>query len=1284
MKRIFALVMVCLFIIPMFSVLLPKTHAVSESGSDAVSLFPNSTYPLLGACAAGIGESDDAVNALEDVQDNRKICGFSTLAGNNPYIDTGHTSTGNNQYDFGSTIDLYVDVDCVPGPDTVDVFTYLMTPNNDIADSRSFMGWTVQGTADDLHWFYLDLGYVYMQYVGVQWHIEINVRDSSTYVLYDSKKVFFTIGPIIKDHFTCKDHSNPYGTRTTTFYDTDDRACEYTTWDTHNCLITWCVKMKYYGPMGLYWTSDWVDLATGYSDYWAATWIFIRNYPPATSPGSWYVDVYIEESFRYRDGFDIIQTVFPSLDVTLVNPSNGATVSSPVELRARVTSGGSAIQNALARFYVDSNQVGTSYSDSSGYAYMSYSPVAGGHNWYVIAEKSGYTTGTSPIWSFTYGGPPDFAISAVPSSITIQAGSSGTTTVNIDSLNSFSSPVTLGFSNQPLGVTPSFNPPSATPPANGRATSTLTLTVDASVTPGFYQPKISGTCTAPSLYHEYMIALTITAMPTLQVSITHDLSRDYFMPEKATFTIEIRDSSGNLVTPNTIYGSFDGSDVTGKLTNIGMGRYSYRTDPLYCDLNAQSKMTHTLFVRAQKSGFSEGTASDTIQVHRYDIRLVFSGSGVLYDSEKYYPVDGLRFDGDSNIANNKANYIVSQTPTTKDSDSLADAASYVTVKTDGSYYVIEYWIYYAYDNKYLIPNIGSVPSPLRHEHDFEYLFIWVSQSSYSIKRVSLNQHLWTNNYEYTTTSAPQPMYIAVERGGHGMVIVDRKIDGTFEVVKPANSPNVAPLIDGKFSESAGSFQASLYPWKYYDCVNPTDDGFGESSLLMKSHVTTGETFINPGDAMSIHLDYSVLDPLLRLDNIYQDLTRSVGNAILLDSGSPFTPTIVPVKLGLVWIYVKFYLESPWTRDVFNNASLQLQKIGYERYMDKTIVSLLIAAASAGVGYLLKTVATSVISTGAKLFIGIAFDPINGTVTDSQGRAVGYKAGELVSEIPGSFVYYTDPSVDIYMIIMPTDDYTYSAQSKGTASYNLTAIHNSYNATSFFNATNIPVLENSVHNFKVRWEAENGNIRVNATIDQNGDGSFEYQFMSDSMLTGDEFEQTIAHDVSADTVLTSKTVIREGFTLLINVTVINQGCYAESFNITIFADKNLAVIGDEIIIGTQIVYSLINGTSAIITFTWNTAGLTLGNYTISANAEPVPGEIDTTDNTLADGWVLVTIPGDVNGDFKCEGKDIAIIAKAYGSLIGQPAYVPNADINDDGKIDGKDIAVASKYYGTRYP
>jgi hypothetical protein len=109
-------------------------------------------------------------------------------------------------------------------------------------------------------------------------------------------------------------------------------------------------------------------------------------------------------------------------------------------------------------------------------------------------------------------------------------------------------------------------------------------------------------------------------------------------------------------------------------------------------------------------------------------------------------------------------------------------------------------------------------------------------------------------------------------------------------------------------------------------------------------------------------------------------------------------------------------------------------------------------------------------------------------------------------------------------------------------------------------------------------------------------------------------------------------------------------------------------------------TLTGGASTIITFTWNTAGFAKGNYTISAYVTPVQGETDIADNTLSDGWIFVSIPGDINGDRKVELKDVYAVGKAYGSSIGNPRYEPNLDINDDGKIELKDYYITCKNYG----
>jgi parallel beta-helix repeat protein len=60
---------------------------------------------------------------------------------------------------------------------------------------------------------------------------------------------------------------------------------------------------------------------------------------------------------------------------------------------------------------------------------------------------------------------------------------------------------------------------------------------------------------------------------------------------------------------------------------------------------------------------------------------------------------------------------------------------------------------------------------------------------------------------------------------------------------------------------------------------------------------------------------------------------------------------------------------------------------------------------------------------------------------------------------------------------------------------------------------------------------------------------------------------------------------------------------------------------------------------------------------------------------------VLLLGDLNYDRKVDGRDIAIVAKYFGSTNGYP---PNADVNGDGKVDGRDIAIVSRNFGKKYP
>jgi hypothetical protein len=93
--------------------------------------------------------------------------------------------------------------------------------------------------------------------------------------------------------------------------------------------------------------------------------------------------------------------------------------------------------------------------------------------------------------------------------------------------------------------------------------------------------------------------------------------------------------------------------------------------------------------------------------------------------------------------------------------------------------------------------------------------------------------------------------------------------------------------------------------------------------------------------------------------------------------------------------------------------------------------------------------------------------------------------------------------------------------------------------------------------------------------------------------------------------------------------------------------------------------------------------------LSCNASPILiaralGETDTADNTLVDGSVVVTIPGDVDGDFNVDIFDVVQITSRYGKIV--PAVPPdsNADIYGNGVVNIFDAVICTGHYGQKWP
>lgn len=193
------------------------------------------------------------------------------------------------------------------------------------------------------------------------------------------------------------------------------------------------------------------------------------------------------------------------------------------------------------------------------------------------------------------------------------------------------------------------------------------------------------------------------------------------------------------------------------------------------------------------------------------------------------------------------------------------------------------------------------------------------------------------------------------------------------------------------------------------------------------------------------------------------------------------------------------------------------------------------------------------------------------------------------------------------------------------------------------------------------------------------------------LTAQSNEYAMAvHDVAVTSVTCFKTVVGQGFGLNASVTLANLGDYTEATNVSIcYIDAAQRILSSP----ASNLESIPNGISTVVVLTWNTTGIPYGNYTLGAYASPVPSETCTTNNTFWGGWVIVTIPDDINGDWKVSLPDLVLLAAAYGSHCvsyhyqgeqASPNWNPTADVNNDGIVNLQDLVILAQHYGQHYP
>jgi len=233
-----------------------------------------------------------------------------------------------------------------------------------------------------------------------------------------------------------------------------------------------------------------------------------------------------------------------------------------------------------------------------------------------------------------------------------------------------------------------------------------------------------------------------------------------------------------------------------------------------------------------------------------------------------------------------------------------------------------------------------------------------------------------------------------------------------------------------------------------------------------------------------------------------------------------------------------------------------------------------------------------------------------------------------------------------------------------------------NTLQIINSESTNIWDNSYPSGGNYWSDYTGvDLKSGPNQDQPGnDGIGDTPYVIDANNTDryPPMNPVAAHDVAVN-LTTPRTIVGQGYDLCINLQATNKGNRLETVNITVTANTTP--------ITTQII-NLTIGTTALA-LTWNTTTFTKDNYTIHAYAYPVPGETDTGDNSFTYGDVIiVTVPGDTDGNRDVNIYDIVRLTWAYGCKRGEPRFNPNCDIDGSNEINIYDVVIATSRYGYR--
>jgi len=230
------------------------------------------------------------------------------------------------------------------------------------------------------------------------------------------------------------------------------------------------------------------------------------------------------------------------------------------------------------------------------------------------------------VFSVSAPPPPDFQVSATPSSVTVSQGQTATYTVTVISLNGWTSPVTLSTSLTPSGASISFSPNPVAP----TGTSTLGIGTSASTQTGAFNFVIIGTSgTTQHTYSGYSI--TVNPISKRSSSISISASPSSITPGQS-ITVTGSISPAHSATVTITYRWRDGGtsawQTLATVSSNSGGAYSYQWTPSFA-------ATYDFYSSWSGDSDHDGAQSSTATVTAQGVTIDFTIEILVSDKTSY-------------------------------------------------------------------------------------------------------------------------------------------------------------------------------------------------------------------------------------------------------------------------------------------------------------------------------------------------------------------------------------------------------------------------------------------------------------------------------------------------------------------------------------------------------------------------------------------------------------------------------------------------------------------------